>query len=605
MIVGEKTAVDSKQKIRTRYKGVDPSELEVIPAIATDEIALEQRKLKVAAYVRVSTENDEQTSSYELQINDFTDRIKANPNWEFVGIYSDEGISGTELSHRKGMLQMIEDARAGKIDHILAKSIARFARNVVDCLSIIEELRKLGVGVHFDENNLYTLDTTGALVLTILATVAEEESRSKSFIMNWSIERRFSKGIFLTPKLLGYDLDEDGDLVVNPDEAETVKVIYDLYLNGWSTSEIADLLTSYGRRTKLGNEVWNPGSIDGVIENERHCGDVRARKTYTPDFKTHKSEKNRQNRKQYIQRDHHEAIVSRDVYNAANMLKSSRQYSAKSRPLPVLSVVDGGILQGYVPVDKNWSGFSVEDYQSACESVETLELEEAYEDGRLFMGGYKKVRADYFPSSERPLMTIGNGKLRFNTACLKKFEDVEYVELLLNTVTNTIAIRPCEESNPNAIRWGRLRDERWVVNTMGCKGLSRTLFDLMSWEDEGDYKFRGQFITQNGQKLLLFELDEPVIIKKVEQVVVPEQPEEKEEGTEEIVITETVRVYPPAWTLSFGEPLSVLEQRHYSGDWDVLRPAKELEEMNIFTAEKLNELMKEAETIMERWEKSA
>lgn len=358
MIVGEKTAVDSKQKIRTRYKGVDPSELEVIPAIATDEIALEQRKLKVAAYVRVSTENDEQTSSYELQINDFTDRIKANPNWEFVGIYSDEGISGTELSHRKGMLQMIEDARAGKIDHILAKSIARFARNVVDCLSIIEELRKLGVGVHFDENNLYTLDTTGALVLTILATVAEEESRSKSFIMNWSIERRFSKGIFLTPKLLGYDLDEDGDLVVNPDEAETVKVIYDLYLNGWSTSEIADLLTSYGRRTKLGNEVWNPGSIDGVIENERHCGDVRARKTYTPDFKTHKSEKNRQNRKQYIQRDHHEAIVSRDVYNAANMLKSSRQYSAKSRPLPVLSVVDGGILQGYVPVDKNWSGFS-------------------------------------------------------------------------------------------------------------------------------------------------------------------------------------------------------------------------------------------------------
>ena len=190
MIAGEKASVDSKQKIRNRYRGVDPSELEVIPAIATDEIALEERKLKVAAYVRVSTENDEQTSSYELQVNDFTERIKANPNWEFAGIYSDEGISGTELSHRKGMLQLIEDARAGKIDHILAKSIARFARNVVDCLSIIDELKKLKVGVHFDENNLYTLDTTGALVLTILATVAEEESRSKSFIMNWSIERR-------------------------------------------------------------------------------------------------------------------------------------------------------------------------------------------------------------------------------------------------------------------------------------------------------------------------------------------------------------------------------------------------------------------------------
>ena len=335
MIAGEKASVDSKQKIRNRYRGVDPSELEVIPAIATDEIALEERKLKVAAYVRVSTENDEQTSSYELQVNDFTERIKANPNWEFAGIYSDEGISGTELSHRKGMLQLIEDARAGKIDHILAKSIARFARNVVDCLSIIDELKKLKVGVHFDENNLYTLDTTGALVLTILATVAEEESRSKSFIMNWSIERRFSKGIFLTPKLLGYDVDAEGDLVVNPEEAETVKVIYDLYLNGWSSKEIAELLTDFGRKTKLGNDVWNPTSVDGVIENERHCGDIRARKTYTPDFKTHKSEKNRQNRKQYIQRNHHEAIVSRDVYNAANLLRSSNQYAAKSRPLPV------------------------------------------------------------------------------------------------------------------------------------------------------------------------------------------------------------------------------------------------------------------------------
>ena len=613
MIAGEKTAVDSKQKIRTRYKGVDPSELEVIPAIATDEIALEERKLKVAAYVRVSTENDEQTSSYELQVNDFTDRINANPNWEFAGIYSDEGISGTELSHRKGMLQMIEDARAGKIDHILAKSIARFARNVVDCLSVIDELKKLGVGVHFDENNLYTLDTTGALVLTILATVAEEESRSKSFIMNWSIERRFSKGIFLTPKLLGYDVDENGELVVNPEEAETVKVIYDLYINGWSTTEIAELLTSYGRKTKLGNEVWNPTSIDGVIENERHCGDVRSRKTYTPDFKTHKSVKNRQNRKQYIQRNHHEAIVSRDVYNAANLLKSSHQYTAKSRPLPVLSVIDGGILTGYVPVDKNWSGFSTEDYQAACESVEVPADDVKVTGRRLNMGGYQLVRPEYFPSIERPAMTISNGKLRFNTACLKKFEDVEYVELLLNTVKNCIAIRPCEKDNPNAIHWGKLREERWVVSTLGCKGLSRTLFDLMRWEDEGQYRFSGQYKAQGDNKLLIFELGEPVITKTVEQIVVPEQPDEaeEEEQQEEIVIREKVRVFPDSWRTSFGVPItaivhaSVLEQHHYAGNWDVLRPATELEKMNIFTADHLDQLMKEAETIMEGWTKTA
>ncbi len=609
MIAGEKAAVDSKQKIRARYKGVDPSELEVIPAIATDEIALDQRKLKVAAYVRVSTENDEQTSSYELQVNDFTDRINANPNWEFAGIYSDEGISGTELSHRKGMLQMIEDARAGKIDHILAKSIARFARNVVDCLSIIDELKKLGVGVHFDENNLYTLDSTGALVLTILATVAEEESRSKSFIMNWSIERRFSKGIFLTPELLGYDLDEEGNLVINPEEAETVKVIYNLYINGWSCKEIADLLTDYGRKTKLGNEVWNPGSINGVIENERHCGDVRARKTYTPDFKTHKSEKNRQNRKQYIQRNHHEAIVDRDVYNAANLLKSSHQYAAKSRPLPTLSVIDGGILSGYVPVDKNWTGFSAEDYQAACESVKAEEPKTSVEGKRLYMGGYELIRADYFPSNERPAMIITNGKLRFNTACLKKFEDVEYVELLLNTVKNCIAIRPCEKDNPNAIHWGRLREDHWIVSTLSCRGLARTLFDMMSWEDEGQYRFSGEFKVQGENKLLLFELGEPVITKTVEQIVVPEEAEEDEDETEaeheEIVIREKVRVNPPSWATSFGIPVSYLEQHHYAGDWDVLRPAKELEDMNIITADRLAVLMKEAETIMEGWTKTA
>lgn len=608
MIAGEKAAVDSKQKIRARYRGVDPSELEVIPAISTDEIALDQRKLKVAAYVRVSTENDEQTSSYELQVNDFTDRINANPNWEFAGIYSDEGISGTELSHRKGMLQMIEDARAGKINHILAKSIARFARNVVDCLSIIDELKKLGVGVHFDENNLYTLDSTGALVLTILATVAEEESRSKSFIMNWSIERRFSKGIFLTPELLGYDQDEEGNLVVNPEEAETVKVIYDLYINGWSCKEIADLLTDYGRKTKLGNVVWNPGSIDGIIENERHCGDVRARKTYTPDFKTHKSEKNRQNRKQYIQRNHHEPIVDRDVYNAANLLKSSHQYAAKSRPLPTLSVIDGGLLSGYVPVDKNWTGFSTEEYQAACESVRPEEPKKAVEGKCLYMGGYEVVRAEYFPSNDRPAMTITNGKLRFNTACLKKFEDVEYVELLLNTVKNCIAIRPCEKDNPNAIHWGRLREDRWVVSTLSCRGLARTLFDMMSWEDEGQYRFSGEFKVQGENKLLLFELGEPVITKTVEQIVVPEDAEEEESTEvehEEIVIREKVRINPLSWATSFGVPVSYLEQHHYAGDWDVLRPAKELEDMNTITADRLAALMKEAETIMEGWTKTA
>ena len=179
------------------------------------------------------------------------------------------------------------------------------------------------------------------------------------------------------------------------------------------------------------------------------------------------------------------------------------------------------------------------------------------------MGGYQLVRGEYFPSNERPAMTISNGKLRFNTACLKKFEDVEYVELLLNTVKNCIAIRPCEKHNPNAIHWGKIRDERWVVSTLGCKGLSRTLSDLMSWEDEGQYRFSGQYRENGEDRLLVFSLEEPIITKTEEQIVVPEEPE-SDDQPEEIVIREKVRVYPETWATTFGRPVTmvVLEQRH-------------------------------------------
>ena len=601
---------EKKAAIRERYKGVDPSLLEVIPATAPETMAVEDRTLNVAAYIRVSTDNDEQTSSFELQQNDFTERIQANPKWNFVGIYSDEGISGTELSHRKGMLQMLEDCRAGKIDYILAKSIARFARNVVDCLSIIEELKNMNppVGVYFEADNLYTLDSTGALVLTIMATLAEEESRNKSVIMNWSIDRRFSRGIFLTPELLGYDRDENGELVINPQEAETVKVIYDLYINGWTPKEIADLLTEYGRKTKLGNEVWNPGTIRGVIGNERHCGDILARKTYTPNFKNHKAKKNEGKRTQYRQRDHHDPIVSREVYNAANHLAASRTYGSKRKPLPVLSVIDGGMLAGYVPVDKDWKGFSTEDYRAACESVDQKEETDLPTGKRLNMAGFQIVRSDFFPSTEDLKMTISQGNLRFSTSCLRKFEDVEYVELLLNTVKNCIAIRPCSADCPNAIHWGRLREEKWVVSSVGSRGLSSTLFDMMNWEEEAKYRFKGQFISKGDDKLLLFQLDEPVVTRTETQVVIPEEPDADEH--EEIVMKETIRSYPASWLVSFGTPITFLtrvnrlEQVHYAGECDVLRPAKEVEGMNILAADQLAELMREAETIIEGWKAS-
>ena len=599
--------ISRKQKIHDRYKGIDPSLLEVIPAKESETLEADDRILRVAAYVRVSTDNDEQKSSFELQSNEYTDQIMANPRWEFVGIYSDEGISGTELSHRKGMLQLIEDAKAGKIDLILTKSIARFARNIVDCLSIIETLKNLDppVGVKFETDNIYTLDSTGRMILTILASVAEEESHSKSLIMNWSIDKRFSRGLFLTPALLGYEVDEEGNLVINPEEAETVKVIYDLYINGFSSSEIADLLTDYGRKTKTGNVVWSSGTIDGVIRNERHCGDVLARKTYTPNFLNHKAKKNNNNRTQYRQRDHHERIVDREVFETANFLRKSR--SGRNRPFPILRVIDRGALRGFVPIDKDWSGFSAEDYQAASQSVTNeyqTETPRTSGEREWNLPGFQVVRGSFFSSKNQPALTISAGRMRFNTACLKKFEDVEYVELLLNTEKKCIAIRPCEKSNPNAIHWGRLKDERWIVKTVGCKGLAKTLFDISAWDEDLKYRFQGQFMEKGDEKLMLFSLEEPVTIKTVTEVIVPET--QDEEGEEEAVKTRTVMVYPESWLTTFGDPVSVtsvsvFEQIRYSGEWDVLRPAMEFEERNILSAEKLSTLMREAEEIMERW----
>lgn len=147
---------------------------------------------------------------------------------------------------------------------------------------------------------------------------------------------------------------------------------------------------------------------------------------------------------------------------------------------------------------------------------------------RLDLSGYEVVRAQYFATLQNPAMTISNGKLRFNTACLKKFEDVEYVELLLNSVDRCIAIRPCEKDNPNAIRWGRLKEGRWCASTLGCRGLAKALFDMMEWEEGLKYRFRGQLVGQNDDKLMLFELDEPEMVK-VEEIVLPSK-EQDEEG---------------------------------------------------------------------------
>ena len=219
---------DQKSRIRERYKGIDEDQLDVIPAIPTEDFYKPNSIKRVAVYARVSTDDPRQTSSYELQKNHYTDLVNRREDWKLVDIYADEGISGTSLKHRDSFIRMIADCKAGKIDLIVTKSVSRFARNVLDCIGYVRQLAAMSppIGVFFETENIYTLNPNSEMSLSFISTLAQEESHNKSEIMNASIEMRFKRGIFLTPVLLGYDQDSDGNLIVNEDEAKIVRLIF-------------------------------------------------------------------------------------------------------------------------------------------------------------------------------------------------------------------------------------------------------------------------------------------------------------------------------------------------------------------------------------------
>ena len=612
----KQSPTDTKQKIRDRYRGVDSSQLTIIPA-KPPKSAVDGGTKRVAPYIRVSTDSDEQTSSYELQKNYFTEYVNAQPGWVLVDIYADEGISGTQINHREGLQRLLDDCRAGKIDYIITKSISRFARNIVDCLNMIEELRNLNppVGVIFETDHIDTLGGNDSLLLSILASLAEAESRNKSEIMNWSIENRCSRGIFLLPELLGFDKDENGNLVINDDEADTVRLCFYLFIAGFQLSEIAELLTEMGRKTGFNkqhnkkpgvepeyNTNWTSNSVLDILRNERHCGDVLARKTFTPNFKNHKSKKNRGERQQVKKYDNHEAIVSREVFEAANR-KLDMCTGKQDRSYPIMKVIDDGALRGFVPVDRTWSGFSSEDFKVASQSVYDGEEnnKDSSSSNESVLSNFQVVRAQLFSTRLYPAVTISKGKVRFNTACLKRFEDVEYVELLFNSVEKCLAVRPCEKSNPNAIQWGTLKEGKWIVKEKSCRGFSAPLYETMGWNEELRYRMRGSFMGDGDNKIMIFDLEEPEIIERVLVEDIPTQPDEAEteERKPEYKNVMTFNSHG-VFGHSYDEDTHFLERVHYAGNWDVLRPAREVFGVNPITESEINALLQEAERIIDK-----
>ena len=585
----------SKNALVRQIDSLDGRNVRMIAAAgATPE---EDRILRVAAYCRVSTDDIDQALSIRLQITQYMQKIRENPNWKYAGCYVDDGFSGTNTAHRQGFQKLMKDAMDGKIDMIITKAVSRFARNLMDCIGWVEALQNHDppIRVFFEQENLDTLSQTSGIILFVLAMVAQEESHMKSEAILLSLEWRFSRGRFLTPRLFGYDKVEVPDgfggkkkiLAVNESEARVVRWMYSTLLNGGSPEEIAEVLTEMAiptggrRRDGTLNTRWTASGVVATMRNEKHCGDVLARKTYTPNYKDHKAKKNNGKKNKYFQPDHHDAIVSRAMWNAAQRILNSRKYGHEGTYLP-MRIIDSGSLAGYISMNRAWAGFDYEDYYRASQiamgildSEPDVDLEKEYlpEGGRRLdclvddhgisqiardltaaeqkikdeMEGrdsedidagqndeltrsFQVVSGEMFSRVHEPVIRITPKNITFNKSCVAKLPGVESVELLLNPIERMMVIRPCAPEHPNAMTWD--------ARSRGAAPLSKVIYSVMGWEEDYSFRIPCQTVSDGtpGHTVLVFDLDNYVgrsVSKKDEAIIAVKEAEQNTEERED------------------------------------------------------------------------
>ena len=283
------------------------------PKILRSEVTAEPRRRRTAGYARVSTDHEEQASSYEMQMAHYKNYIESRADWDFVGMYSDEGISGTNTKKRDGFNQMIEDALAGKIDLIITKSVSRFARNTVDSLQNVRKLKENGVEIYFEKENIWTFDSRGELLITIMSSLAQEESRSISENTTWGKRKQFAEG----KTSVGYSafLGYDKDFQINEEQAKVVKLIYKLFLGGRSFYAITKELEKRGIKSPSGKDKWYISTVRSILTNEKYRGDALIQKEYTADFLDKTRRKNTGEIPQYYVEEHHEAIIPPELFD--------------------------------------------------------------------------------------------------------------------------------------------------------------------------------------------------------------------------------------------------------------------------------------------------
>lgn len=423
---------ERKKKVRKRMRvKIDPDNYEYYPERKITDFYDTEVPQRVAVYVRVSTDDIKQTTSFELQQRYYREYIQSRPNWTLYKIYADEGISGTSAAHRTSFAEMLKDAKAGCFDMIITKSVSRLARNVVLAISVVRELAELRspVGVFFESESIFSLKDESQMALSFVATMAEEESHIRSRSMETSLRMRLDNGIPLTPKLLGYTHDADGNLVINPEEAPTVKLVFYMYLYGYSAQQIADTLIALGRKSYWGNIKWSATGVIQILRNERHCGEVLTRKTFTENYRTHRTLKNRGERPQSRYLNHHEAIISRDDFIAVQRMLENAKYGNRSF-LPEIRVIDSGLLKGYVVINPRWAGFNAADYYQAAQSVFSDLPEDESESttvrfqaapGDFDLRGFEIARAELFDMTKRPAVKIEARRISFSSECVHKY----------------------------------------------------------------------------------------------------------------------------------------------------------------------------------------
>ena len=320
----------------------------IMPTVSrfTDAPLISTIKRKVAAYARVSTDHEEQQSSYEAQVDYYTNYIKTHADWEFAGIYADSGITGCNTAKREAFKTMIADALAGKIGLIITKSVSRFARNTVDSLQTIRTLKEHGVEVFFEKENIWTFDSRGELLISLMSSIAQEEARSISENCTWGQRKRFADGKVTVPfkRFLGYDRGENGELIINEEQAVIVRRIYALFLQGKTPYAIAKILTDSHIPTPGGKEKWGSRVVESILTNEKYKGDALLQKVFTTDFLTKKKRKNEGQVPQYYVAGDHPAIIEPEIFDQVQLMMEVRKQNLGQTSS--VSIFSGKIICG-------------------------------------------------------------------------------------------------------------------------------------------------------------------------------------------------------------------------------------------------------------------